>query len=233
MARSNHQSQAASRIRHQDFTRIVLRPIASGVPLGFFSFAIGMLMLGFSAVGIIPLNELKQTGLILTLFVFPLELISTIFAFLARDSMSAATLGLFTTSWLATGVVDMTSEPGSTSIAVGVYFFGFAAAVCLIAIMAWVAKPFFTFLLGIAFARVLLSGIYEVGGSHGFYTISGYFALALAAVAFYGGVAFTLEDAKQKPVLPLFRRGAANEAFSGYEQQLERLKAEPGIRQQL
>jgi succinate-acetate transporter protein len=50
-------------------TRIFLRPIASGVPLGFFSFALGMFMLGMSGIGVIPVSEAMQTGLILVLFV--------------------------------------------------------------------------------------------------------------------------------------------------------------------
>lgn len=220
-------------VNHREYTRIFLRPVASGMPLGFFSFAIGMLMLGMSAIGVTPLAEMHQIGLILALFVFSLELIATIFAFLARDTMSAATLGLFTTSWLTLGVFDIISKPGETSIAVGMYLFGFSFAVLLLALMAAPAKPFFTILLLIALGRMVLSGIFEVGGPHGFYIVSGYFALVLVAFAFYGGTAFALEDAKQKPVLPLFRRGAADEAFSGYQNQLSRLEAEPGVRQQL
>jgi succinate-acetate transporter protein len=226
-------STGAGQRSYQDSTRIVLRPIASGMPLGFFSFAIGMLMLGCLSIGAIPLKELQQVGLVLTLFVFPLEIIATLFAFLARDSMSAATLGLFSTSWLTLGVMDIIFHTGATSIALGVYLFGFGGAALLLAVMAIAAKPFFSLLLSVAFGRMLFSGIYEVGGGHVFYTISGYCALALAALAFYGGVAFALEDAKQKPVLPLFRRGAASEAFDGYDHQLDRLQAEPGVRQQL
>jgi succinate-acetate transporter protein len=218
---------------HKDSTRIVLRPIASGMPMGFFSFAIGMLMLGLLSIGVIPLAEAKQTGLILALFVFPLELVATIFAFLARDSMSAATLGLFTTSWLTIGVLDAISQPGKKSIDLGVSLFGFSFAELLLALLAIKAKPFFTVLLGAAVLRTLAAGIYETGGGHGSYMFSGYVALIVMAMAFYGGVAFALEDANQKPVLPLFRRGAADEAFSGYHNQLARLEAEPGVRQQL
>jgi hypothetical protein len=147
--------------------------------------------------------------------------------------MSAATLGLFTTSWLTIGVFDAISKPGQTTIALGIYLFGFAAAVLLIAIMALPAKPFFTLLLTIASGRMALSGVYEVGGPHSFYTISGYVALVLTALAFYGGTAFALEEAKQRQILPIFRRGPADEAFSGYGNQLQRLEAEPGVRQQL
>src|SRR3954467_14849267 len=89
--------------RPHDQTRIMLRPIGSGLPLGFFSFGIGMLLLGCFAIGWIPVDEQKQVGMLLMSFVFPLELIATVKAFLARDTLGATTLGLFTTSWLAIG----------------------------------------------------------------------------------------------------------------------------------
>ena len=88
---------------HQEHVRIFLRPIGSGLPLGFFSFAIGMLLLGTQALGWIPVDEQKDVGMTLIAFVFPLELVATTVAFLARDTLGATTLGLFTASWLALG----------------------------------------------------------------------------------------------------------------------------------
>jgi hypothetical protein len=52
-------------------------------------------------------------------------------------------------------------------------------------------------------------------------------------VALYGGLALGLEDARRRELLPLFRRGGADQAFHGYEAQIERLGTEPGVRQQL
>jgi uncharacterized protein len=216
-----------------EHTRIFLRPIASGVPLGFFSFAVGMLMLGALATGLIPVGQTKDVGLILVLFSFPLEILATIFAFLARDSMSAATFGLFAAKWLTLGTFELIARPGSTSVALGVYYFGFVASLLMIGAIAVKSKPFYTVLLAVAAARLIVAGIYETGGSHFFYTLSGYLAFAVMLITFYGGIAFTLEDMHQKPILPLFRRGTADEAFRGYEKQLERLEAEPGIRHQL
>jgi len=51
--------------RHEDHTRIFLRPIGSGLPLGFFSFGIGMLLLACSAIGWIPVSEQKDVGMLL------------------------------------------------------------------------------------------------------------------------------------------------------------------------
>jgi uncharacterized protein len=217
-----------------DHTRIVLRPVGSGLPLGFFAFAIGMLLLAGAAIGWIPSDEQRDVGTVLIAFVFPLELIATIFAFLARDTLGATTLGLFATSWLTFGWIDRSAPAGSTSIAVGVYLFGFAAAALLLATLSTLGKPLFSGLLVAAAARMVLAGLHEGRGAHELYRVSGGVALGLSVLALYGGVALGLEDARQRQVLPLFRRGGAVAAFhGGYEQQLERLEAEAGVRQQL
>ena len=219
--------------RHEEHVRIFLRPIGSGLPLGFFSFGIGMLLLGCQALAFIPVQEQHTGGMILMAFVFPLELLATVFAFLARDTLGATTLGLFSSSWLTYGWLGLASSPGEKSVTVGIYLFGFSTAVALLAALALLGKPFFTTLLAIAVVRQLLDAIYEVGGGTGLYRVSGGFALALTALAMYGGLALGLEDARHQQVLPLFRRGGADEAFQGYEAQLARLESEPGVRQQL
>jgi uncharacterized protein len=218
---------------HASQTRIMLRPIGSSLPLGFFAFAIGMLLLGCAAIGWIPVLEQRDVGMLLISFVFPLELLATIMAFLARDTLGATTLGLFTTSWLALGWADYASPPGTTSVTLGIYLFGFGTAALLLALMSTLGKPFFTVLLLGSVARMVLSGVYEVGGAHEWYKVSGGFGIALAVLAMYGGTALGLEDARHRELLPLFRRGGAEQAFDGYEAQLDRLEAEPGVRHQL
>jgi uncharacterized protein len=219
--------------RHQDYTRIVLRPVGSPLPIGFFSFGVGMLLLGCLSIGWIPAAEQKNVGMMLIAFVFPLELIATVVAFLARDTLGATTLGLFAASWLTIGWADRVSPPDQTSIALGIYLFGFGTVAFMLALMSTLGKPFFTVLLLVAVARMVLAGYYEIGGTHGWAKVSGGFAIALAALAMYGGAALSLEDARHRELLPLFRRGAADEAFEGFDAQLERLEAEPGVRQQL
>ena len=212
----------------------MLRPVGSGLPLGFLSFAIGMLILGCQATGWIPVAEQRNGGMILMAFVFPLELTATIFAFLARDTLGATTLGLFTTSWLTLGWLEVASSPGRTSVTVGIYLFGFAGAVLLLSGLSTAGKPLFSVLLVLAATRMALDGIYQVGAAGiSVYRASGGIGVALTALAMYGGLALGLEDARHREVLPLFRRGAAAESFDGLERQLARLEAEPGVRQQL
>jgi succinate-acetate transporter protein len=219
--------------RHEEQVRIFLRPIGSALPLGFFSFGVGMLLLGTQAVGWIPVVEQPQVGRLLVAFVFPLELVATLLAFLARDTLGATTLGLFTTSWLALGWSDLSSPPGKTSVTLAIYLFGFAAVVLVLALMSTLGKPFFSLLLGVACARMVVAGYVQIGGSQTWAHVDGWVAIALTALALYGGAALGLEDAHRRELLPLFRRGGADEAFQGFEAQLERLESEPGVRQQL
>src|SRR3954471_593840 len=95
--------------------RIVVRPLATGLPLGFLSFAIGMLLLGGLEVGWVQTAEQPTTGILIAAFVFPLEFVAAIMVFLARDSLATTVLGLFATSWLAQGLIDVTAQPGTTS----------------------------------------------------------------------------------------------------------------------
>lgn len=220
---------------HIDRTRIYLRPVGSGLPLGFFSFGVGMLLLACAAIGWIPVAEQHDVGMTLMAFVFPLEGLAAVFAFLARDTLGATTLGLFTTSWLTLGWSDLESTAGAKSVTSGVYLFGFGTAVFLIALLSVRAKPFFTVLLLAACTRMVLDGVYEVGlGSHEWLKVSGGFGLALAALAMYGGAALSLEDAHRREVLPLFRRGQAQRALEAdLVAQVAQVETEPGVRQQL
>ena len=108
--------------------------------------------------------EQRDVGMVLASFVFPLELIATVFAFLARDTLGATTLGLFTGSWLTLGWTDIEAEPGATSTTLGIYLFGFATVALLLATLSTRGKPLFSLLLLAASTRMVLAGAYEVGG---------------------------------------------------------------------
>jgi uncharacterized protein len=214
--------------------RIMLRPIGSALPLGFFAFGLGMFMLAAEGIPWIRPYEIHDVGLILVTFVAPLEFLATVIAFLARDSIGAATLGLFSASWFSTGWGLLGSQPGETSRAFGMLVLCFAAVIALLAIMAWQSKPFFTVLLGLSLSRMVTYGVWEWGGPGGWLKTAGWIAFALGCLALYGGIALGFEDALQREVLPTFRRGSARAAIEGgLDKQLERLTNEPGVRQQL
>jgi len=76
--------------------RINVRPLGNPLPLGLFSFGIGMLLLAAQTAGWVAESDATQIGLVLAAFVFPLEGLATIMAFLARDTLAATVFGLFT-----------------------------------------------------------------------------------------------------------------------------------------
>jgi succinate-acetate transporter protein len=214
--------------------RVTVRPYGSVVPLGFFAFGIGMfLYAAYDAPWVKP-TEGHTIGLMLVSFVAPLELLAAVIAFLARDTMAGVALGLFTGSWFLTGFATMQAKPGQLSAAQGYFLIAFCVAVALLAVVAWLGQPLIAVLLTFSIARAICSAVYELGGGAGWNHVGGWVALAIYCVAMYGGLAFLLEDAKGRAVLPLKRRGSSREAIEGdMTVQLAGLAQEPGVRKHL
>ena len=204
------------------------------MPLGMFAFGIGMLLLAAEGAGWAPVSEATQFGILLAAFVFPLEGLAAVMAFAARDTLAATVLGLFTTSWLALGLVLITGTPGAISTAEGVYLLGFAGAVASLAVIAAAGKPLVALTLLLSATRAILFGLYEVTGTAGLEHAAGYVAAAIAAVAWYAGTAFAFEEVRGRPLLPVLRRGASAAAVDAdLSEQLDHAQHEAGVRQQL
>jgi uncharacterized protein len=221
-------------ITPEENVRIVVRPFASSLPLGFFSFAIGMLLLGGLANGWLHASDQHAVGLLLAAFVFPLETIAVVIAFLARDTFGATGLGMFSTSWLAFGLADLTSPAGQLSRAVGLMDFGFGFAIVVLAVAAFMGKPLIGTIMSLAAVRVVFSGVHEFGGPSTLWTAAGWLGVAIFVLAVYGGLAFLLEDVQKQQVLPVFRRGASKQSLEGdLRAQLASLADEAGVRKTL
>ena len=221
-------------ITPEENVRIVVRPFASSLPLGFFSFAIGMLLLGGLANGWLHASDQHTVGLLLAAFVFPLETIAVVIAFLARDTFGATGLGMFSTSWLAFGLADLTSPPGQLSRAVGLMDFGFGFAIVVLAVAAFMGKPLIGTVMSLAAVRVVFSGVREFGGPSSLWTAAGWLGVAIFVLAVYGGLAFLLEDVLQQEVLPVFRIGTSRHSVEGdLHEQRRGIGREAGVRHTL
>jgi hypothetical protein len=163
-------------ITPEQHVRIVVRPIASALPLGFFSFGLGMLLLAGSGNGWLPVSEQHTVGLLLAAFVAPVEFAAAIVAFLARDTFGATGLSLFSGSWFAIGLVALTSVPGELSRTRGLFEFGFAFAVAVLAVAAMLGKPLIGTRRGGALGagRRLRLGRAEVGEHRGLVARAGH-----------------------------------------------------------
>lgn len=214
--------------------RVVVRPYGSSVPLGFFAFGIGMFLYAALDAPWLKATQGHSIGLLLAGFVAPLELVATVFAFLARDTVAGATLGLFAGSWFVGGLATMQAKPGVLDPATGYFLLAFTVVVLLLAVGATFGKPFIAVLLAVSAARCVLSATYQLGGGPGWNHAAGWLALGIFCVAMYGGIAFLLEDAFGRTVLPLGRRGGSREAMEGgLSEQLRGLEDEAGVRHTL
>ncbi|HZU82319.1 MAG TPA: GPR1/FUN34/YaaH family transporter [Polyangiaceae bacterium] len=215
-------------------TRIMLRPVASPLPLGFFAFGIGLALTSTLDMGLLAPSETRHVALLLLAFVAPLELFAAALAFFARDTAAGTTLGLFGASWVALALSLLATTPGAPNPALGVFLFADAGAMALLAISATAAKPFFSALLTLACARFVLTGLAEVGLGHGLRFAAAIVGWCDTALAFYGAVALLLEDLRHATVLPLFRRRGARTAIEGgVAEQVRELAREAGVREQL
>lgn len=207
---------------------VMLRPFASPLPLGFFSFGVGMALLAGLGLGWFSSpQEIRAAGVLMALFVFPLELLATIIALVTRDTGAATTLGLYTTSWLGLGLLNVLDPTQPTSRVIGVYLVAFAIVLLPLAATAVFGKVLLAVVLTVSIVRAALQGAYELGSPHWTDTANGITALVLLAMACYAGTAFLVEDVRKErtPLVP--RRGAAAVQPTAHG------VPEPGVREQL
>jgi hypothetical protein len=216
-------------------TRIVLRPVASSLPLGFFAFGTGTILLTALELGWVPPAQGSTLMVLVLAFVAPLQALAGFFAFLARDSGAATALTMLGAAWAATALTVLRLPADGTSTSLGIFLVTLAAMMLVLSVGALRSKPLLGVLLLLGACRFLLTALYEaaVGGT-GLEQASGWLGIPLVAFSLYGGLALLLEDGAQHTVLPLGRRGRARTSLEGdLGRQLEQAESEPGIRRQL
>ncbi|HEY3904104.1 MAG TPA: hypothetical protein VGM14_09400 [Streptosporangiaceae bacterium] len=139
-------------------------------------------------------------------------------------------------TWAGTALLLLSGSASGRSPALGLFLLTMAANMIALACGAMRTKPAFAALLLVGASRFVLTGAYQVtrGGSDVTERISGWIGLPLAAFALYGGLALLLEDAAQRTILPIGRRGRAKSSIEGdISHQIEQAEREAGIRRQL
>jgi uncharacterized protein len=208
--------------------RVFLRPVGNPLPLSFFALAVATLTLSGMQLGWVPAREGKDVALILIGFVFPLQLAAMVFAFLARDGAAAGACGLLAGAWLVTGLVTITSPPGVTSNALGL----FLSAVALLLLAPAAASGSSMAAAAAVFAgaalRFAVTGVYEFTAAGSWEDIAGIVGLVLFVLAAYAGLAMTFADARQgSGPLPVGRSESGRPVDSAPTDHLDR---EPGVR---
>jgi uncharacterized protein len=215
------------------FTRIMLRPIANPLPLGFLALAGGTLLLSGLQLGWVERSESHTLGLIVIAFVVPLQFLTAIFGFLARDVVAGTGMAILSGTWLSIGLVTLTAAPGSTNDALGLLLI-LAAAAMLVPAAAATGKLVAAAVLTTTALRFLITALYELTGSHAWKTTSGIVGLALCGLAAYTALAMALEESHRRTVLPLLRRKTGADAITAdLDRQVQDVEHEAGVRAQL
>jgi succinate-acetate transporter protein len=215
----------------QEMTRIVLRPVGSPLPLGFFTVAIDNVLVSTLQWGLVPGPDRRAVALI----VFPafiVQAIAGLFALNARDSIAGTLMLSFATTWLIDALVFFVNPPG-TATALGIFYVVFAVFISFMLASALLKRAIVA-VLAVAAPRFLISGVAEISGSQPISKAAAVLGFLLAAVALYTAFALLLEDSRGHQVLPIGRFGAARQATHGtLVDELRGIEREPGVRRTL
>ena len=223
-----------SQPRLEDVTRIILRPLASPLPLGFFAFGMGSVLQSTLQFGLIPQTDIQNLALLFGTFVFPLELLAALLAFPSRETVGATILSIIAFSWLGTAIVTYVSGPDPTSPTIGYLYLSIALILLLLGAVGALGDPLLASVTFLAFFRYGLTGLYELLALNWVQTVSGIIGCAIFALSLYGGLALALEDVQHRTVLPFGRRGEARDAIEGeLGDQVGPITKEAGVRKQL
>lgn len=215
----------------RSMTRINLHPIASPMPLGFFTIAIASVMTGCLQLGVF--DESARAAVAFTVLpAFVLQLLVSILAFGARDVIAATLMAVFAGSWLAYALVMFSGAADGLRV-LGVFNL---ALLCFGALMTAVTRPkrALWLVLAVSLPRWATTGLAGITGAEWLTRTSGALGLVVALVAMYTAFALMLEDMRSEQVLPIGRSGPAHLAVEGdLSVQLRNLERQAGVRRTL
>jgi uncharacterized protein len=198
--------------------RVVLRPVASPLPLGFLALVLATVPFAALQLGWVPPTDGRIAAIAAIAATLPLQLLASVVGFVARDVAAATGMGVLAGTWGTVGLATLTSAPGATSKGLGVFLL--TAGVCMFVPAAGAsAKLVPATVMGLAGVRSLVTGAYELTTSSAWQAAAGWVGLLLGLVALYAALALALEGAQGRTVLPLGRQGPISD--------------EPGLRPQL
>src|SRR3954465_13501587 len=186
-------------------TRVALRPVASPLPLGFLARVLATVPFAAVQLGWVLPTDARIAALAAVAATVPLQLLASVFGFLARDVAAATGMGGLAGTWGTVGLATLTSPPGATSKELGIFLL--TAGVCMfVPAAAASAKLVPATVMGLAGLRFLATGAYELSSSAAWKATAGWVGLLLGLVALYAALALALEGAQRRTVLPLGRR---------------------------
>ena len=195
---------------------LMLRPLGTPLPLGLLALCAATTGASTVQLGWVPAQQATTIGLILLAFAAPLQLLSAIFGFLARDPVAGTGMAFLAGTWAVLGLSWHLSPAAAATLspAVGVLLVVAAAGILVPTAASIPGKATLTTVMVAAAARLALTGAYEFGAGPWAKTAGGWVGIATAALAWYAALAFELEGVHHRQVLPTFRLGPAKNTMS-------------------
>lgn len=212
--------------------RVLLRPVGSPLTIGMSGLMIASLVQSGLDLGWIGKTETVNVGIILVTVPFGLQLLASVFSYLARDGATGAAVGVLATTWLALGLIHVVSRPGAVSGALGLLLLGTGAVLALSSVVIASAKPLPAAVFLAAALRFVLAALHELSAVGFWQDAAGLLGLLITAVAAYCVLAFELEGLHHHPVLPTLRRSLGRPGPThGHADHLGAVAREPGVRE--
>jgi uncharacterized protein len=209
---------------------VALRPIASGLPFGFFGLTIAAGIIGAQAYGFLPPSASRAIGLLL-LPTAVLQLVAGIACISGRDVISASLMLTLSGVWLGTALVYL-SHPVYGLPALGIWYLALAP-VLMALISSATGKLALTIVPSVGLPAFVVTAVWLLGNasSAGLGKAAGVLTFLLAAVGLYAGLSLLFEDSRGRTILPTLRSGRMRQAFTGtFSDQVTNVEHEAGVR---
>ncbi|MGW4589725.1 acetate uptake transporter [Amycolatopsis thermoflava] len=203
----------------REHTHINLSPVAAPSVLGLFGFAVSTFMVAANLAG--WYGDDVVTPLILAPFAFAFggvaQFLAGMWSYRARDALATGIHGAWGAFWIAYGVYQLfvglggVPAPSASPVAAtafGFWFVGLAAVTWTGVVAAAAENVAVTLVLLTLATGATLFAIALIGGYGLLETISAYFLLVSAVLAWYTATAMVLEATYKRVVLPMGKRGA-------------------------
>jgi succinate-acetate transporter protein len=211
----------------EDVGRVVLRPVATPLPLGFLALVLATTVFSAVQLGWVAPDQGRVPAITAVAATVPLQFAVAVMGFLARDPVAVTGMGLLAGTWAVVGLVTLTAVPGTVSPGLGVLLLTAGIGMLVPAAGAVSSKIAPALVMALAGCRFAVTGVYQLDGSAAWKAAAGWTGLVLAVVALYTALALQLEGGGERTVLPVGRRGA------GRLPEAPELLREPGVRAQL
>jgi uncharacterized protein len=210
-----------------DGARVVLRPVATPLPLGFLALVLATTVFSAVQLGWVAPDQGRVAAITAVAATVPLQFAVAVLGFLARDPVAVTGMGLLAGTWAVVGLTTLTSVPGTISPGLGVLLLASGLGMLVPAAGAVTSKIAPALVMALAGCRFAVTGVYQLDGGATWKAAAGWTGLVLAVVALYTALALQLEGGGERTVLPVGRRG------NGRLPEGPELLREPGVRAQL